>query len=133
MTRKELYQVYLLKKELTMWEKRLAELREKSLVGSQKIDGMPFANTNETHDAMFEHISRIMELQADIDTIRLNIEKNIADIEKYIVTLDDSLLRQIIEYRCCQCKSWEQTSAMIGYGTTSESIRKYFNRKYPKT
>jgi len=132
MTRKELSQVYYLKRELKMWEQKLSDLRSQSLVKAQQISGMPFANTNEISDATFEHVSRIMELQADIDVFRLNIEKKISEIEKYIQTLDDSLLRQIIEYRCCQCKSWRETAAMIGAGTTEDSIRMYFNRKYPK-
>lgn len=132
MTRKELSQVYYLSKELKMWEEKLLELRNKSLVRSKEITDMPFANTNDTHDTTFERVSRIMELQADIDVFRLNIEKKIAEIENYIMTLDDSLLRQIIEYRCCQLKSWRDVSALIGYGTTEESCRKYFDRKFPK-
>lgn len=132
MTRKELSQVYYLKKELLMWEEKLEELRAESLIGSQKCDGMPFTQTNGISDKTFEHISRIMELQADIETFRLNIEKKIEEIERYIMTLDDSLMRQIIEYRCCQLKSWKDVSLMIGYGTTEESVRKYFNRKYPR-
>lgn len=133
MTRKDLSQVYYLNKELKMWEQKLASLREASLTKSKQITGMPFANTGEVSDTTFEHVSRIMEMQADIDIFRLNIERKIDEIEKYIITLDDSLLRQIIEYRCCQLKTWDQTAAMIGYGTTPESIRKYFNRKFPKT
>lgn len=132
MTRKELSQVYFLRKELKMWEQRLEDLRNKSMTGSKQISGMPFANTNQINDTTFETVSRIMELQADIDVFRLTIEIKISEIERFIQTLDDSLLRQIIEYRCCQCKTWEQTAAMIGYGTTAESCRKYFNRRYPK-
>lgn len=133
MTRKELSQVYYLKRELKMWEQKLSDLRSQSLVKAQQISGMPFANTNEITDATFEHVSRIMELQADIDVFRLNIEKKIAEIERYIQTLDDSLLRQIIEYRCCQCKTWQATAMMIGYGTSAESCRKYFDRRFPKS
>lgn len=132
MTRKELSQVYDLKCELKMWEQKLQELREKSLIGSKEITDIPFANTGEVHDTTFEYISKIMEMQADIDVFRLNIEKKIEDIEKYIMTLEDSFLRQIIEYRCIQGKTWKQTAMMIGYGTSGESCRKYFDRRYPK-
>lgn len=132
MTRKELSQVYFLKKELKMWEQKLEDLRSKSLNSSKAPDGMPFQNTGEVSDKTFDYISQIMELQSDIDVFRLRIEVVINKIEHYIMTLDDSLLRQIIEYRCCQCKTWAQTAAMIGAGTTEESIKKYFNRRYPK-
>lgn len=132
MTRKDLSQVYYLTKELKMWEEKLEQLRQKSMVGTKKITGMPFANTNEIHDINFEHISEIMELQAELDSFRIKIASKIMEIEKYIVTLDDSLLRQIIEYRCCQLKTWKEVSALIGYGTTEESVKKYFNRKFPE-
>lgn len=132
MTRKELSQVYFLRKELKMWEQKLEDLRSKSLISSKAPDGMPFQNTGDVSDKTFEHISQIMELQADIDVFRLRIEVVVQNIEHYIMTLDDSLLRQIIEYRCCQCKTWAQTAAMIGAGTTEDSIRKYFDRKFPK-
>lgn len=133
MTRKELSQVYYLKRELRMWEQKLQELREKSLIGSKEITDMPFANTGELHDTTFEYISQIMELQADIEAFRLNIERKIEEIEKFIMTLEDSFLRQIIEYRCIQGKTWEQTAMMIGYGTSGESCRKYFDRRFPKS
>lgn len=131
MTRKELSEVYYLSKELKMWEAKLADARSKSLIGSKEITDMPFVPGG-VGDSTFEYVSKIMEIQADIDIFRINIEKKIAEIEEYIMTLDDSLLRQIIEYRCCQLKSWEQTAAMIGYGTTPDSIRMYFNRKFPR-
>lgn len=114
-----------------MWEQKLEELKQKSLISSKTLDGMPFQNTNAISDKPFEYISKIMELQADIDVFRLRIEVVVQNIEHYIMTLDDSLLRQIIEYRCCQCKTWSQTAAMIGAGTTEESIKKYFNRRFP--
>lgn len=132
MTRKELSQVYYMKRELKIWEQKLADLRERSLLSVQQISGMPFANTNEVNDTTFNYISQIMETQAAIDEFRLKVEAKISEIEKYLVTLDDSLLRLIIEYRCCQCRTWRDTAIMIGAGTTEESIRKYFNRKFPK-
>lgn len=132
MNRKELSQVYFLRKELKMWEQKLEDLKSKSLISSKAPDGMPFQNTGSVSDKTFDYISQIMELQSDIDVFRLRIEVVVQNIEHYIMTLDDSLLRQIIEYRCCQCKTWAQTAAMIGAGTTEDSIRKYFDRKFPK-
>jgi len=132
MTRQQLSQVYYLNKELKMWETKLAEYKNSSIVKAQQLTGMPFAPAGNVSDPTFERIAKIVELQSEIDAFRLNIENQKAEIEKYIMTLDDSLLRQIIEYRCCQLKTWEQTAAMIGYGTTADSIRKYFNRRFPK-
>lgn len=132
MTRKELSQVYFLKRELKMWEQKLEDLKSKSLISSKAPDGMPFQNTGAITDTTFDYISQIMELQSDIDVFRLRIEVVIQKIEQHIMTLDDSLLRQIIEYRCCQCKTWAQTAALIGAGTTEDSIKKYFNRRYPR-
>jgi hypothetical protein len=132
MTRKELSQVFYLNKEMKMWEEKLNELRSKSLEGTQKITGMPFANTNDCSDKTFEHISRIMELQSDIEVFRTNIERKVSEIEKYIMTLDDSILRQIIEYRCCQLKSWRDVAAMIGGDNTPDGCRMMFDRQFPR-
>ncbi len=115
-----------------MWEQKLRDLREKPMLKAAQVTGMPFAHTNAVSDSTFERVSKIMELQADIDVFKLNIEKKIDDIERYIITLDDSLLPQTIEYRCRQCKTWRQVAAMIGSGTTEDSLKKYFNRRFPK-
>lgn len=132
MTRKELSQVYYLNKELKMWEQKLTELCTKSLVGSKEISDMPFSNTGEVSDITFEYISEIMEIQADIEVFKLNIIKKINDVHKYMRTIDDPFLKMIIEYRCIQCMTWRQVADMIGSGTSEDSIRMYFNRKFPK-
>lgn len=131
MTRKDLSQVYYLTKELKMWERKLAELKEKSRLTSPELSDIPKSKTNNISDTTFEYVSLIMELQADIDAFKYSIEAKVKEIEDYIMTLDDSLLRQIIEYRCCQLKSWRDVAALIGSCTTEDSIKKYFNRKYP--
>lgn len=132
MTRKELSQVYYLKRECSMWERKLEELMAMTEVKGQEITGMPFNNGGGVSDPVADRVARIVEMQEMIEIFRLNIEAKVWEIERYIMTLDDSLLRQIIEYRCCQLKTWDGVAAAIGYGTTSDSCRMYFNRKFPK-
>lgn len=130
MTRKELSQIYFLTKELNMWEDRLHELRASSIVGATKITGMPRATGNS--DTVYERARREMEIIEVIDVFRINILEKRQQIERHIQTVDDSLIRMILEYRCCQLMTWEQVAAKIGAGTTAESCRKMFERKYPK-
>lgn len=131
MTRKELSQIYFLTKELTMWQERLKALQSESLVKATRITGMPTAKGNNA-DMIFDRAAREVEIKEVIEAFTINIAEKKNKIERYIQTLDDSLLRMIIEYRCCQLMSWEEAAAKIGGGTTPESCRKIFSRKYPR-
>lgn len=132
MTRKELSQVYYLKKELNMWEQELNNLIASSQIKAQSLDGMPFQNTGDVSDVVANIAIKIIEQTEVVDAARYNVERKIAEIDKYIASLDDSFLKQIINYRCCKCMSWDNVARMIGSGTSAESCRKYFDRKIPK-
>lgn len=131
MTRKELSQIYFLTRELEMWQDRLKDVQAGSLVKATRITGMPMA-AGHNSDVLFERVSKEVEIKERIKAFTEELEERKERIERYIQTLDDSLLRMIIEYRCCQLMSWEEVSAKIGGGTTPESCRKIFSRKYPR-
>ena len=52
----------------------------------------------------------------------------VAEINEYIETIDDSLLRQIITLRHVNGLTWDQVAASIGGGNTAENVRQAYSR-----
>ena len=52
----------------------------------------------------------------------------VVEINEYIETIDDSLLRQIITLRHVNGLTWDQVAASIGGGNTGDSVRKMHDR-----
>ena len=47
---------------------------------------------------------------------------------QYILTIEDSLLRQIVHYRCVCLLPWNVIAMEIGGGNTADSVRMQFKR-----
>lgn len=125
MNKRDLKQVYYVKKEITMWQEKLKELEDISLK-SPKLDGMPRApgKSNPTANKA-EEIAEIKEI---IEELEYRALKEAKRIYEYIRDLDDSLVRQIIIYRCIELKSWAEVADAIGGGNTEDSVRKRYER-----
>jgi len=52
----------------------------------------------------------------------------VVEINEYIETIDDSLIRQIITLRYVNGLTWDQVAAHIGGGNTADSLRKMHDR-----
>jgi len=52
----------------------------------------------------------------------------VVEINEYIETIDDSLLRQIITLRHVNGLTWDQVAASIGGGNTADSVRMMHDR-----
>lgn len=133
MTRQELNQIYHLNKELKMWQQELKRLRQKSILRSPQITGMPRGGgiSNKVEDMATE--------QAEIEKI---IEGKLKEIQmarrntiEYIQGITDSRMRQILFYRKVSCMSW--TRAGVEMGETADSLRMAYNRfmerEFPRT
>lgn len=132
MTQKELIQIYEINKEIRMWEEELESIREE-ILKSQKLSGMPFANTNETGDPTGQYAIKIAEIEKTITQKRLELLNARAAVIQFINTIDDSLTRMILKYRCLDCKKWENIAEILGYERTTVS-KKYNDilRNLPK-
>lgn len=128
MTRKKLEQVYHLNKELKMWQQRLMELQADIALSPKVMDGMPYSKTNAVGSPTENKAIRLAELAKIIEGKISEIQIALADIEEYITSIDDSLTRQIVEYRCCMLKSWQDVAKKIGEGYTEESVRQIYHR-----
>ena len=128
MTRKDLEQVYYLNNELKMWQRRLADLQADIALSPKVMDGMPYSKTNAVSSPTEIKALRIAELSRIIEGKISEIQVTLLDIEAFIVTIEDSLLRQIVEYRCCKLMQWKDIANKIGDGYTEEAVRQSYHR-----
>lgn len=127
MTVKELNQLFYLRRELRMYEKRLREIDELhspqfDRIGSGSGISSPVVSVAEQREKIRDIIRG---KQAEI---ALQEKK----ITEYILSIDDSLMRQIMYERHVNLKSWRAVAQTIGGGNTEQSVlmaHKRFLRK----
>jgi len=131
MTTKELSQLYWLNREIERDKAALNALYSKAASSVGAITGMPHA---------FEVSDKVGEYAAEIADLRGIIEANIQRcfyelnrLNRYIASVDDSLLRQILSLRFVSGLPWQQVAASVGGNNTSDSVRKACNRFLEKT
>lgn len=124
MTSKELKSIYYLDKELKMWQGELERIIDEARPKAQPITGMPHGNaiTNPTLEAAQE----LNETTNVINGIMAKIRIEKKRIYKYIASVDDSFIRQIIELRNVQLLSWSMIAARLG--TSEYSVKKMYYR-----
>lgn len=127
MTKKELYQIYYINKEIEMWQRELEEIYN---LQSPKVDGLP--HSKKVRDITGEKAIKAAQIQAIIEGLLVELQVKRKEIYEFISTLDDSLMRQIIVHRCLSLCTWEEVTAYIGGNNTAESVRKMFDRYFEK-
>lgn len=106
MTQEKLEQIYYLKKELKIWRRRLRELEADIALSSRPLDGMPFSKTNATGDPTQEKAIKLANAKKEIERQIDTIEITKAEIEKFILSIEDPEMRMILEYRCVYNLAW---------------------------
>lgn len=129
MTRKEIEQYGHIVREIRMWENRLAQLEENS-----KAKGQPTyvigGRSGLTSDPTGMSGTSNAEIEALISGLKAEAEILQKDIIVLIATIDDSMLRQIINYRCLELLPWSQVAKRVGGGNTADSCRMQFKRSF---
>lgn len=121
MTKKELSQLYYLRKEIKEQQRRLSELEALATSCTVKITGLP--NGNGVSDKVANYAAQIADLKGLLD---LNLKKcfyELNRLDRYIQSVDDPLLRQIMTYRFINCYSWSKISYAIGGNNTPDGLR----------
>lgn len=126
--RSELSRIYYMSKELYMWRRRLEELEADIPPNSKPNDGMPHSQTNSVSSPTESKAIKLMELSQKIREQITRIEIAKLEMETMILTLDDPILRQAIEYHCIQLMSWKETAAKIGGNQTEDNVRQMYSR-----
>lgn len=125
MTKEELEQIYYLNRELKMWEDELSRIRAKSLVQSP-VGGSSHGSA--VSDRVAQRGERVVELENRIKAKRDEIDELSARAEIYITTISDSLIRQILFYRCVKLYGWRKVAYMCGGNNTEENVRQIYSR-----
>lgn len=125
MTDKDLKQVYYLRQEIELYERKLRELRSMSMTGS-RTDGMPRGGGR--GDRVADLAVKIADLEGKVNAFRLKLISAEAEIMDFITEVDDSFIRQIIYCRFILRYSWTRTAHKIGGGNTADSCRMAYKR-----
>ncbi len=132
MTRKELERIFYLKRELRMWERRYNELIADMSQDSVAADGMPYSQTNKITRPTESKAIQIADHAELIRGKAAEIRVAIREVEAFIVGIEDPIIRQIVELRCIELKSWNDIAGQCEDGTTAEAVRQTYNRYLKK-
>jgi hypothetical protein len=113
MTKHELSQLYFLNREIEELLRRIAELECLSTSCTSKITGMP--RIEGISDKVAKYAVEISDLKELLD---LNYKKcfwEIKRLNRYIGTIDNSEVRQIMSLRHINGLSWLQIAFHLGY------------------
>ena len=125
MTKKELSQLYYLKKEIKEQQKRIEELETAASSCTSKITGMP--NGALVSDRVGIYAAQIADLKALLD---LNLKRcfyELNRLERYIQSIEDTEMKLIFSLRYINGMKWKDIAIAINY--QDESVpRKRHNR-----
>ena len=125
-TKKELSQIYWLNREVDMWQRELDRMENQSLAKGQEITGLP--SGSRTSDKVGNLAVKKEEIREIINELLERADEERIKILRYIRGLDDSLIRQIIFYRCIALLPWKTVAQEVGGDNTAESVRKAMER-----
>ena len=119
MTKKELKNLYYLKKEIVAQKKRIKELENLATSCTAKVTEL--TNKTEVIDKVGNYATEIADLKRLLD---LNLKKRFYELvrlNKFIESVEDSEIRTILMLRYAQGLSWQQIAkdmGVIGDGST---------------
>lgn len=126
MTKKELSQLYYLKKEIKEQQRRLSELEALATSCTAKITGLP--NGNGVSDKIANYATEIADLKNLLD---LNLKKcfyELNRLDRFISSVKDSEMRIILTLRYSQGLSWQQIAQNMGVLGDGSTERKKHDR-----
>lgn len=128
-TKKELSQLYYLKREIRSDERRLQDLKDAATKITQSISGMPGSGRKSDKTAIAAEIS---DLEKIISSKKRMCIAHYNMIARYVAGIDDSMMRQIVMYRHLDMMKWRDIAQKIGGGNTEDGIRKAYTRYLEK-
>ena len=132
MNKDQLRQLRHLKREIELLQDQIINLE--SEIVTDKVRGSDpehpyteksFYITGFAHE---EHSRKMKRLKERLQRRLGDLIDLVVEINEYIETIDDSLLRQIITLRHVNGLTWDQVAASIGGGNTADSVRMMHDR-----
>ena len=121
MTSRELKNLYYIKKEIEEQQRRIAELEAVATNCSTKITGLP--SDKGISDKIGNYAAQIADLKALLD---LNLKKcfyELNRLDRFIQSVEDPLLRQILTCRFVNGYSWRKIAYTVGGNNTPDGLR----------
>lgn len=128
MTKEEVSQIYYLNREIRKLQRKLEELRCSGLQ-SPKIDGMPRAPGRTGSPTERQGVEEA-DIEMKIKQLLAAAKRKQREIFEYIGSVDDSMIRMIIIFRCVDLCTWAEVAENIGGPMTADSARMAFNRHF---
>ena len=125
MTRRELSQLYYLRREINSDRERLAKLEAAATSASPSNGGGRGSGTPTDRTAIAVEIASLKSL---IYEKICREEKELLRLMNYISGVEDSLTRQILTARFVDNLSWTAVAIRVGGGNTATTVRQRCNR-----
>lgn len=90
-----------------------------------KIEGFPYPEYTKKKMWLNKNRAILKEREEKINNL-------LCEIEEYISTVDDSIVRLIISYRVVENMDWNEVADNIGGGNTADSVKKMYYRYVDK-
>lgn len=128
MTKEDLDKVYMISKEINMWQQEIDKIRAEVQAKGQKITGMPFQNTNAISTPVEDTAIQIVEVEKILAEKKEQLLQVKEECITFILGNPDTVVRQILYHRCLGGLSWRKVAREIGEGYTDESVRQIYHR-----
>lgn len=122
MTTQELLQLQDLRQEVASLEERLAELREHPPQITTKGDGMPKAK-GKISDPVGGYTATVVALEALLESQKEKCIQAEYRATQFILSIPDSLTRQIFTMRYMQGMTWGQTARNLSGRHSADAVR----------
>ena len=126
MTKKELSQLYYLRREIKEQQRRLSELEALATSCTANVTWIP--NGNGISDKVANYAAQIADLKGLLD---LNLKKcfyELNRLDRFISSVKDSEMRIILTLRYSQGLTWQQVAQNMGVLGDGSTERKKHNR-----
>ena len=132
MTIQELSQYYHITQELRAYDKRIDELRARRVaISAPSFDKEPTGHRPGAGDSKIETLTaEIIDLE---ELLQANRERRVIELrrlERYIGSIDDAVVRRIIQLRFVELRSWNAVAQSMSY--TVEAVKKRLYRYLEK-
>lgn len=121
-----------MRREAQMWERELDELRKKNSVVKDTVRGsmssFPYTSHPVTIQGVPRPSKRFAAREKRLEERRERLAERLAEIDDFIDGLEDSQLRQIIQYRYVKGYSWVKTARLVNNKESAVRMRvqRYF-------
>ena len=120
MTREQIKNHFILRRDLKEAREILKSLREAATPGAQALTGMPHAPG--VNDKTGNLAAEIVDMESEIRKLKAKIAEQEPEIEEFIQGIRSGKIRTIFRLRLLNGFSWKEVSAILGKWSTADSV-----------